>query len=290
MEQRLPRVPNLAWVEEEEEGPGAAPAVEAEEVVPFHPLQEDAALERTQEQESSRGRFHSTAQAEKMRGLTERLVELLQENESNVIRMTILLLRYLLLDNGAPIPTPIALQLAEALLPLFDHDDSQVQLSSMCVFQEMLELVTEDGRKALKCHVRQSLVPLSFHCHDGNKIVAELAQDRSRAAEQLRQALRYLRSPQESLRAAAIRFMGMAGRHLRGQQQELQLICTALEEMACDSSPAIRNLSAEAGFVLRAVQRAPYSTWRKLQDEFRSAWKKRPRLCHRALLFCWNSV
>ncbi|XP_036261726.2 uncharacterized protein LOC118701200 [Molothrus ater] len=65
MEQRPPRVPKLAGVaeeEEEEEGPGAAPAQETEEVVPFHPPQEDAALERTQEQESSRGRFRRTAQ------------------------------------------------------------------------------------------------------------------------------------------------------------------------------------------------------------------------------------
>ncbi|XP_064593943.1 maestro heat-like repeat-containing protein family member 9 [Zonotrichia leucophrys gambelii] len=52
----------MAWVEEEEEGPGAAPAQETEEVVPFHPPQGDEAVERTHEQESSRGRFHRTAQ------------------------------------------------------------------------------------------------------------------------------------------------------------------------------------------------------------------------------------
>ncbi|XP_074403985.1 uncharacterized protein LOC141730418 [Zonotrichia albicollis] len=291
-----------------------------------------------------------------MRSLTERLVELLQENESNMIRMSILLLRYLLLDNGAPIPTPIALELAEELLPLFDHDDIQVQLSSMCFFHEMLDLLTKDGRKALKSHVRQCLVPLSFHCHDENQIVAEasrktlhsaarflkrrdfqqmlqvdqtwrfgeglgcaarggrgraqaapgpgaepaptlpscrslqLAEDRSRAAEHLRQALRYLESPQEPLREAAVRFMGMAGRHLRGNIEDLQVICEALEEMAYDSSPAVRKLATEAGFVLRAVQRAPYPTWRKLRDQFCSAWKKRPRLCHGALLCCWSSV
>ena len=42
MEQRPPRVPRLAWLEEkeEEEDPGAAPAQETEEVVPFHPPQE----------------------------------------------------------------------------------------------------------------------------------------------------------------------------------------------------------------------------------------------------------
>ena len=39
----------------------------------------------------------------------------------------------------------------------------------------------------------------------------QLAQDRSRAAEHLRQALPYLQSPQEPLREAAIRFMGEPG-------------------------------------------------------------------------------
>ncbi|CAN8175091.1 unnamed protein product [Coccothraustes coccothraustes] len=474
MEQRPPRVPKLAWVqeEEEEEGPGAAPARETEEVVPFHPLQEDAAVERTPEQESSRGRFRSTAQlvlsfihsirqgetsttgtglrahsellghetsaalldllvergvsrpeqvpamvryihqwlmandsaehrldktllyfteaqpndavvtllrvapscdrfavrtlksllcrlrcedvvvamerkrgwdtllsveahhfavallareisrsaihfcsgiafyllgllskempyrdfpalaflvevlqcldlrecsdsvleiisqnlqsehrarrylalrglvvlgknpmmAEKMGSLTESLMELLEENDSDMVRMTILLLRDLLLDNGALIPTPMALQLAEALLPLFDCGDSQVQQLSMTVFQTLMSAVEEEGKKPLMTQVCQSLLPLLFHCHDENARVAEasretllcavkfmnrrdlkklvkedklwkfskclLAEDRSRAAEHLGQALRYLQSPQEPLREAAIRFMG----------------------------------------------------------------------------------
>nr|XP_041576799.1 uncharacterized protein LOC121471066 [Taeniopygia guttata] len=62
MEQRPPRVPKLAWVGEKEEGPGAAPGHETEEVVPFKQLQEDAALERTQEQEHAHGLFRRTAQ------------------------------------------------------------------------------------------------------------------------------------------------------------------------------------------------------------------------------------
>ncbi|XP_064291539.1 uncharacterized protein LOC135309319 [Passer domesticus] len=115
--------------------------------------------------------------AEKMWSLTESLVELLEENDSDVIRMTILLLRYLFLDNGTPIPSSLALQLAEALLPLFDHDDSQVQLSSMMVFQEMLELLSEDGKHALKSPVHHSLLPLYFHCHDENQIVAECSRE-----------------------------------------------------------------------------------------------------------------
>ncbi|CAN8175553.1 unnamed protein product [Coccothraustes coccothraustes] len=73
MEQRPPKVLKLAWVEEEEEGLGAAPAEETEEVVRFRAQQEapqlflrlylpSAALERTQEQDPTRGLFHRTAQ------------------------------------------------------------------------------------------------------------------------------------------------------------------------------------------------------------------------------------
>ncbi|XP_048151739.1 maestro heat-like repeat-containing protein family member 7 [Corvus hawaiiensis] len=198
-----------------------------------------------------------------MWSLTESLVELLQEDDSDVVGMTVAVLSYLFLYSGAPIPSPIALQLAEALLPLFDNaraqvglerpmrrsvflpfiqDDSQVRLRSMFVFQEMMPLLTAKGKKALKSHVRQSLLPLSFHCHDEDWHVANasretlrcaasflkrrdlermldvdqtwrfgeglLAEDRSRAAEHSRRALPYLRSPQESLRQAAIRFIG----------------------------------------------------------------------------------
>ncbi|XP_023803231.1 uncharacterized protein LOC111944772 [Cyanistes caeruleus] len=62
MEQRPPRVPKLAWVEEEEEGPQTTPSQETEEVQPFQPLQEDAAMDGTQEQDTARGRFRRAAQ------------------------------------------------------------------------------------------------------------------------------------------------------------------------------------------------------------------------------------
>ncbi|XP_068887915.1 maestro heat-like repeat-containing protein family member 7 [Aphelocoma coerulescens] len=251
----------------------------------------------------------------RMRSLTESLVELLQEDDSDVVGMTVVILSYLFLYSGAPIPSPIALQLAEALLPLFDNDDSQVRLRSMFVFKEMMGLLMEEGKKALKSHVRQSLLPLSFHCHDEDGHVANasretlhcaasflkrrdlkrmldvdqtwrfgeglLAGDRSRAAEHLRRALPYLRSPQESLRQAAIRFIGIAGRHLRGQQEELQLLCEALEDASRDISPAVSSLARQTAYVLRALERAPHSISQKLRDRLRRACRTWPRLSGR---------
>ncbi|XP_056363157.1 uncharacterized protein LOC130261208 isoform X2 [Oenanthe melanoleuca] len=101
--------------------------------------------------------------------------------------------------------------------------------------------------------------PLYFH---------KLAEDRSRAAEHVRQALPYLDSPQESLRQAAIRFLGMAGQHLRGHKRQLRRICQALEDKAEDMSPAIRSQALETAFLLRTVERASGSVLQKLQDQF----------------------
>ncbi|KFO52875.1 hypothetical protein N302_09827, partial [Corvus brachyrhynchos] len=101
-----------------------------------------------------------------MWSLTESLVEFLQENDSGVVRMSIIVLSRLFLANAHPIPGRVALQLAEPLVPLFDNDDSQVQMCSMYVFQKVMDLIKRKGKKALKSHVRQSLLPLSFHCHD----------------------------------------------------------------------------------------------------------------------------
>ncbi|XP_023773392.1 maestro heat-like repeat family member 5 [Cyanistes caeruleus] len=111
--------------------------------------------------------------AEKMRSLTESLVALLWDADGQIVRMTIMVLSFIVLDKDMLIPSPIALQLAEALLPLFDHDNSQVQLVSILFFRSLMTVLTEKEKKALKSHVHQSLLPLFFHCHDENQQVAE---------------------------------------------------------------------------------------------------------------------
>ncbi|XP_064285391.1 uncharacterized protein LOC135305585 [Passer domesticus] len=181
--------------------------------------------------------------SKKMWSLTESLVELLWDADGEIVSMTVMLLSFIILDNDMLIPSPMALQLVEALLPLFDHENSQVQLLSILLFRTLVTLPQEKEKKALKTHLCQSLLPLFFHCHDENQRVAEasletllcvveflkrsdleklvkdkklwkfteclLEEDTSRAAEHLRRALPYLPNPQESLREAAIRFMAV---------------------------------------------------------------------------------
>ncbi|XP_032942627.1 uncharacterized protein LOC117011380 [Catharus ustulatus] len=261
---------------------------------------------------------------ERMWNMSESLVELLQDNDSDVVRMTIMLLSYLFLDNSAPIASPIALQLAEAVLPLFDHDDMQVQVLSMFVFRTLMTFIVEEGKRPLKIHVRRSQLPLVFHCHDENRCVAEasrttlrcvakfrnrpelekpmkkekvwkfaeclLTEDDTRVANYLRQALQYLQSPQESLRAAAIRFIGLAGRTVRRHPQDLEVLCRALEHTTDDRSGAVSDLALETLYVLRAIQSGRYSIFQRLHHRFRRAWRTRPHLSGLNWLSCWRSA
>ncbi|KAK2532036.1 hypothetical protein Q9966_008309 [Columba livia] len=214
----------------------------------------------------------------KMRFLVQRLTDLLQDADMDMVRMTLSVLRKVVRDPSVPISTPIALQLAERLQPLFDNDQvhlRQLVLSScplpvhqeswyvrqlsVSIFKKVIERVANDGKKLLKTLVHQSLLPLIFHVFDENKAVAATCRDtllqataflkkeklrqvvlrdqqteaigecllvecRSRAAEYLRQSLTYVQSPQDSIREAAVAFLGVLGQHMRAQPEKFQLV------------------------------------------------------------------
>nr|XP_041569241.1 maestro heat-like repeat-containing protein family member 6 [Taeniopygia guttata] len=262
--------------------------------------------------------------SKKMWSLTESLVELLWDADGEIVSMTAMLLNFIILEKDMLIPSPIALQLVEALLPLLDHDNSQVQLLSIVLLGTLVTLPQEKEKGALKTHVHQTLLPLFFHCHDENQRVAQasqetllcaaeflkrteleklvkskklwkftewlLAEDRSRVAEHLRRALPYLQNLQQPLREAAVRFMGTAGQYLRGRTKELQLISEALEGMANDISVAVGSLAIQTLYVLQGTERAPYSIFGNLHDRLCRAWRRRPRLSGLGWLRCWSSA
>ncbi|KAM7048943.1 uncharacterized protein M8220_004604 isoform 4-T5 [Acridotheres tristis] len=225
--------------------------------------------------------------AKKMCSLSGSLVELLRNEDVDVVRMTLSVLRNVLLNKDILVSSPTAPKLAEVLQPLFDHDNHLVQLLSIRLYKDVMESVVRKGKKRLKMLVSESLLPLFFHCHDENVRVAEasretllsvvkflkrkdlkqllkmedpwsfgervLAEDRSRAAEHLQRALPYLESPQESLREAAVRSIGIAGLLMKGQPEELQLICEALQALNTDDSPSNTNLIVQVMFDERAT-------------------------------------
>ncbi|XP_036243103.1 maestro heat-like repeat-containing protein family member 6 [Molothrus ater] len=231
--------------------------------------------------------------AKRICSVSQSLLELLSDTDGEVVRMTLSVLTNLLKNNDILVSDTTAPKLAEALLLLFDHDNSHVQLLSLNLFFKVMDLVVDEGKKPLKSIVCQSLPPLFFHCHDENQHVAEasretlqcaagflkkrelkqlvetenlltfaevlLAEDRSRAAEHLRRALRYLESPQEPLREAAITFMGSAGVLLKGQPGDLQVICEALLALRRDDSPSQTNIVVQQIFSEKAAEVAQKS-------------------------------
>ncbi|KAK2532022.1 hypothetical protein Q9966_008296, partial [Columba livia] len=108
----------------------------------------------------------------KMRFLVQRLTDLLQDTDMDMVRMTLSVLSKVIQGPGFRISTPIALQLAQRLQPLFDNESWYVRHLSVSIFKEVIERVPDDGKKPLKTLVHQSLLPLIFHVFDENKAVA----------------------------------------------------------------------------------------------------------------------
>ncbi|XP_054133738.1 maestro heat-like repeat-containing protein family member 6 [Melozone crissalis] len=225
--------------------------------------------------------------AKKMCSLSEPLMDFLRNEDIEVVKMSLSVFTNILVNKDILTSCPTAPKLAAALRPLFDSDNNEVQWLSIGLYKDVMESVVERGKKALKPHVSESLLPLFFHCYDENRRVAQtsretllsavnflkrrdlkqllklddpwsfaehvLAEDRSRAAEHLRQALPYLQSPQEPVREAAVRSIGTAGMLMRGQREELQLICEALQALNTDESPSNTNLIVQVMLDERAT-------------------------------------
>ncbi|RMB92773.1 hypothetical protein DUI87_30823 [Hirundo rustica rustica] len=86
-------------------------------------------------------------------------------------------------------------------LQIQEHDDRHVQLLSIQLFCKVMELVVDEGKKPLEKIVNKSLYPLLISCNDENQCVANAFHGH--------QALLCPENPQEPLRQAAIRFIGV---------------------------------------------------------------------------------
>ncbi|KAM3667260.1 maestro heat-like repeat family member 5 [Ammospiza maritima maritima] len=220
--------------------------------------------------------------------LSQRLVDVLADEDVEVVRMSLCVFVNVLQYKDISVASTTAPRLAEPLVQLFDHDSSSVQLLSIQLFEKVIDLVVDEGKKPLKRIANHSLLPLFIHCHEESQRVANasqktlhcaagflrrrklkqlvrkgqlskfgkglLAEDKSQAAEHLRRALPYLENPQESVREAAIRFIGMAGRCLKGQPAELHVLTQALEAMSKNDSPSSTNLEVQAIFGQRSLE------------------------------------
>ncbi|XP_030920672.1 uncharacterized protein LOC115948936 [Geospiza fortis] len=115
--------------------------------------------------------------ARRMCCLSPSLLDLLDDADGEVISMTLSVFMNVLLHKDILVSSTNAPKLAEALLLLFNHDNSHVQVLSIQLFCKVIELVVDEGKKLLKAFVNESLYPLSFYCHDVNWHVAEASRE-----------------------------------------------------------------------------------------------------------------
>ncbi|XP_048784338.1 maestro heat-like repeat family member 5 [Lagopus muta] len=214
----------------------------------------------------------------------------LQDVRADVKLQAMRLLRGILAQHPASIPGALG-QLAVLLLSCFNEDDVELRWRSMELFALLLEA---PGRKQLLPEAERSLLPLFIHMNEDIPNVAQAAQNalihaakllewqqlqrlasmaevwmiadcllqkRGRFAElYLKQIVLHLHSPQAPVREAAVRFLGMLGRQLRHENQQMVLdIRKALQGAKEDSDPAVRCLVQQTLLILSLMEDVPHT-------------------------------
>ncbi|XP_058680640.1 uncharacterized protein LOC131571906 [Ammospiza caudacuta] len=201
-----------------------------------------------------------------------------------MIRRTILLLRYLLLDNGLLCSTTLCSQIPE-------EKESRTNARGG-TDMEVRRKPAPAGPGAVEPRLaRASLLPPSGSRALGRQRAARAGLSPARPAARV--ATVPAAPLAGSCAAGAVTgsvFTGMDARHLRGKKEELWLICNALEHLTEDISSAVSDLALETLYVLQALQSEPYSIFQRLQDQLRRAWRTRPRLSGLGWLRCWSSA
>ncbi|CAM5130284.1 unnamed protein product [Natator depressus] len=218
------------------------------------------------------------------------VVEQLHEADRDIISNAITVLRDILAGMDRQSTSPVAVQVAEKLLPFFHDESSKLRVLSIALFKHLLELVRGPSRRKMKEHVIRSLVPLLLLLHDERPNVSQVCWDTLRSAlEFLRwsqlgalvqkkelwrgcdclvacykgraetflcQAMAFLEDPQDPIREAAIRFLGLTARQLDQQSQEkLDAICNVLKGLQQDSKSSVRCLALQTVLILNACKK-----------------------------------
>ncbi|XP_068035158.1 maestro heat-like repeat-containing protein family member 7 [Anomalospiza imberbis] len=115
--------------------------------------------------------------ARRMCSLSQSLQGLLREADGEVVSMSLHVFTNMLQHKHILVSSTTAPKLAEALLLLFDHDNSYVRLLSLELFFRVMDLVVDEGKKPLEKILSQSLLPLFFYCYDENQRVAKASRE-----------------------------------------------------------------------------------------------------------------
>ncbi|KAK2514243.1 hypothetical protein Q9966_015830 [Columba livia] len=214
--------------------------------------------------------------ARKMEVMLPDLMWVLQYGNKAIKMKALVIFRNVMAQLEREKASPIAVRLAEFLLPFFDDELSQLRKISISLFRDLMKMVVGNDKRKMKNMVRLGLLPLFFRMSDQVQSVAKVAreallgaaellkwkqledlvqaqqkwrigeslleQDRSRAEEYLSQSLLYLRDAQASLREAALRFI-------------------AIQPLEQDSEPSICSLATQTIVTVCSSWKRPRSRW-----------------------------
>ncbi|XP_074978767.1 maestro heat-like repeat-containing protein family member 7 [Caretta caretta] len=226
----------------------------------------------------------------KLQHLLPDFVEQLHEADRDVISNAITVLRDILAGMDRQSASPVAVQVAEKLLPFFHDESSKLRVLSITLFKHLLEFVRGPSRRKMKEHILRSLVPLLLLLHDERPNVSQVCWDALRSAVEflrwsqlgallqkkelwrgcdclvacykrraetfLCQAMAFLENPQAPIREAAIRFLGLTARQLDQKSQEkLDAIFNVLKGLQQDSKSSVRCLASQTMLILNACKK-----------------------------------
>ncbi|CAM4619534.1 unnamed protein product [Lepidochelys kempii] len=218
------------------------------------------------------------------------VVEQLHGADRDIISNAITVLRDILTGMDRQSASPVAVRVAEKLLPFFHDESSKLRVLSITLFKHLLELVRGPSRRKMKEHVLRSLVPLLLLLHDERPNVSQVCWDtlrtavkflrwsqlsalvkkkelwrgcdclvacyKGRAETFLCQAMAFVENPQAPIREAAIRFLGLTARQLDQQSQEkLEATCNVLKGLQQDSKSSVRCLASQTMLILNACKK-----------------------------------
>uniref|UniRef100_A0A8B9EHG4 Uncharacterized protein n=1 Tax=Anser cygnoides TaxID=8845 RepID=A0A8B9EHG4_ANSCY len=231
--------------------------------------------------------------ARKIAYLLSDILALLKHEEKYLAMLALVLLIRILQCIDRLLNRHTAREMAVNLRPLFEHRDATVRLLAIQLYMDVMDFTEPIEKRHVRSEVRKCLIPLLCHLDDDVEEVAEAAlktltfaakflkkeklnrmlkaRKKWRAGEYLakesgritklylNQGLRYLNSPHEFVRLAAVRFL-------------------ALEPMTDDPSATISSLAVQNILILRAVERRRNSTFGKhtVYTQFHKAWQRMP--------------
>uniref|UniRef100_A0A8C0A0T1 Uncharacterized protein n=1 Tax=Anas zonorhyncha TaxID=75864 RepID=A0A8C0A0T1_9AVES len=249
------------------------------------------------------------------------ILALLKHEDTDLVYLVLVLLVRILQRIDRLLDRRTAKNMAASLRPLFQHRDSNVRFLAIQFYMDVMDFTEPIEKRHVWPEVRKCLVPLLCHLDDDVEKVAEAAlktltfaakflkesqlkrllraRDKYGAAEYLareggrvtnvymQQGMLYLKSEHEFARLAAVRFLGLLGRHIMDWREEkLPIICEALKGMADDPNPSVANLASQNALILETVEKRRNGTIGKhtVYAQVRRVWKRMPPWLS---MWCW---